>query len=471
VIGAAFATGGFKLLVRALPLGAFAETATFDWTVFAAAMLIALATALAISLVPTISLWRGHLRGSIDASRTHGVAGRGVRLESLLVVAEVSVAVLMVAGAGLIVRSVQKLYEIDPGFRVEGVGVVDAVLPADLTDDQRKVAFHDMVAAVRALPGVTSAAITQRVPLRGSAWSSGINVEGMPDLKRVSTTIRIVSPGYTEAMGMRVVAGRALDEGDITSAPGDSTAGVLLINEALAKKFFGDQDPIGRRVSIGFSQGWARIVGVVRDVAESDLIDAAAPVRYVPYSSVRFMVPVQTLVFRVVDGRNPVAMLEPVRATILRTAPRIAIRKATTMERVLTLAVGPARQVLSLVSTLTVLALILGAIGIYGAMSHFVARRKRDWGIRIALGMRPSRVLGGVVGQGTTLVALGIAIGLAAFAMLARFLAALMYGVGRADPYALAAAIVGLLMVGVVASLIPALRASGTDPAIVLREQ
>lgn len=471
IVGAAIAAGGFKLLVQALPLGAFAETAKFDWTVFAAAMFIALATALAISLVPTISLWRGRLRGSLGAARTQGVTGRGVRLESVLVIAEVSVAVLMTAGAGLIVRSVQKLYEIDPGVRVAGVGVVDAVLPSDLTDDQRKVAFHEMVAAVRALPGVTNAAITQRVPLRGRAWSSGINVEGMPDLKRVSTTVRIVSPGYTETMGIKVVSGRTLEEGDVTRAPGDSTGGVVLINEALAKKFFGDQDPVGRRVSTGFTNDWARIVGVVRDVAEGDLTDAAVPVRYVPYSSVGFMVPGQTIVFRVADGRDPVMMLEPVRAAIRGAAPRVAIQQATTMERVLALAVGPARQVLSLVSLLTALALFLGAIGIYGVMSHFVARRRRDWGIRIALGLSPTRVLGGVVGQGIRLVAGGIAIGLAAFALLARFLAALMYGVRRDDPLTLGTAVVGLLVVGVAATLVPALRASVTDPATVLREQ
>ena len=141
------------------------------------------------------------------------------------------------------------------------------------------------------------------------------------------------------------------------------------------------------------------------------------------------------------------------------------------MERILAIAVGPARQVLALVSLLTGLALLLGAIGIYGVMSHFVARRKRDWGIRIALGLEPSRVLTGVVGQGTALVSVGIAIGLAAFVVLARFLTALIYGVGRTDPIVLSVAIVGLLSVGIVASLIPALRASGTDPAVVLREQ
>jgi putative ABC transport system permease protein len=471
IVGALFAAGGFTLLVRALPLGAFAETATFDWTVFAAAMIVALTTSLVISLVPTFSLWRGQLRGSIGAARTQGVAGRGIRLESLLVIAEVSVAVLMTAGAGLIVRSVQKLYEIDPGIHAEGVGVIDAVLPSDLSNDQRKVAFQEMIAAVRALPGVTNAAITQRIPLRGGAWRSGISVEGSPELKRVTTTIRIVSPGYIEAMGIKVVAGRSLDDGDLLHGAGDSTGQVILIDEALAKKFFGNQDPIGRRITSGFSNDWARIVGVVRNVAESNLIDPAEPVRYVPYTSVPFMVPGQTLVFHVTEGRDPVAMLEPVRAALRHVAPRAAIQEATTMNSVLAIAVGPARQVLSLVTTLTALALLLGAIGIYGVMSHFVARRKRDWGIRIALGLTPSRVLGGVVGRGTALVAWGIAIGLAAFMLLARFLAAFIYGIGRTDPVAVSAAVVGLLSVGVLATLIPALRASSTDPAVVLREQ
>ena len=193
IVGAVIAAGGFQWLVRALPLGAFAETARFDWSVFAAAMIIALVTALAISMVPTVSLWRGRLRGSIGAARTQGVVGRGIRVESLLVVAEVSVAVLMVAGAGLIVRSVQKLYEIDPGVRVQGVGVVDIVLPSDLTNDDRKLLVKNLASGVAAIPGVASAALTQRLPLRGSAWTSGVAVEGQPELKRNSTTIRIVS--------------------------------------------------------------------------------------------------------------------------------------------------------------------------------------------------------------------------------------------------------------------------------------
>lgn len=470
-IGAAFAAGAFKLLVRALPLGAFSETARFDWTVFAAAMLIALVTALAISLVPTISLWRGRLRESISASRAHGISGRGVRPESLLVVAEVAVAVLMAAGAGLIGRSVQKLYEIDPGIRAEGVGAVDVVLPSDLTNDQRQGAYRDMIAAMRSLPGVTSAAVTQRVPLRGNAWNSGIRIEGLTQATAMSTTIRIVSAGYFETMGIKVKEGRGFEESDMIPTPGDTSGGTIVINEALAKKYFPTQSAVGRHITSGFTNRWARIVGVVGDVRENDLTDAPAPARYVPYSSMPFTMPGQTVVFRVAEGRDPVAMLDPVRAAILKVSPRLAVQQATTMSAVLAIAVGPARQVLALVTLLTTLALFLGAIGIYGVMSHFVSRRKRDWGIRIALGLSPSRVLGGVVGQATTLVAVGIVAGLAAFALLARFLAALMYGVSRSDPVALSVAVIGLLAVGVIATLVPALRASGTDPAVVLREQ
>jgi hypothetical protein len=313
--------------------------------------------------------------------------------------------------------------------------------------------------------------MTQRLPLRGNAWSSGLTIEGKPEMTRQSTTIRLVSPDYMETMGIRVKAGRALEEPDVAQTAADTAGGVIVINEAFAKKYFGTENPIGRRITSGFSDRMSRVVGVVNDVAESELKEAPQPTRYSPYTTWKVTMPGQSIVFRVGAGRDPVGSLEDARTVIHRLSPRAAIQEATTMERILAIAVGPARQALALMSLLTGLALLLGAIGIYGVMSHFVSRRKRDWGIRIALGLSPARVLGGVVGRGTTLVAMGIAIGLAAFALLARFLEAFMYGVGRGDPVAIGAATVGLLLVGVMASLIPAVRASATDPAVVLREQ
>jgi ABC-type antimicrobial peptide transport system permease subunit len=160
-----------------------------------------------------------------------------------------------------------------------------------------------------------------------------------------------------------------------------------------------------------------------------------------------------------------------VRRTSQQIAPRVAVDQATTMERVHALAVGPVRQIMSLVTVLTLLALLLGAVGIYGVTAHLVARRKRDWGIRIALGLAPAKVLSGIVRHGSTLVVAGIVIGIVTFVVLARLLSSLLYRVGTADPLSIAAAAGALLAVGVVAALIPAMRASRTDPAIVLRDQ
>ncbi len=471
IVGAVFAAAGFHWLVAAMPLGAWAETADLDWRVFGAAIAIAMTAALTISLAPTMSLWRGRLRASLGAARTRGVAGRGVRLESVLVVAEVAIAVLMAAGAGLLARSVQKLYAIDPGIQTHGVGVVDVVMPSDLTNDQRKVALRDLVAAVGAVPGVKTAAVTQKLPLRGSGWSSGITIDGIPSQQVTTTFVRAVSADYGQTMGIALVRGRTMTDADMTITTADTAAGVVVINESLAKKYFGDQDPVGHHVTGGFGPRPLRVIGVVRDAREANLTDAPAPVRYLPYSLMPFTADGQAIVFRVAGTQDPVALLNAVRAAIRRSGPRVAIQEVTTMDEVLAHAVGPARQLLALVTLLTTIALLLGAIGIYGVMSHFVARRQRDWGIRIALGLSPARVLAEVVGSGTTLVAIGIGIGLAAFALLARFLTSLIYGVGTSDPVAITSAIAGLLIVGIMGALLPALRASRTDPAIILREQ
>ena len=472
VVGAILGAVSFRLLVAALPLGAWAETASLDWTLFAVAISIAIASALLISLVPTVSLWRGRLRSAIGTARTDGVTGRGVRLESALVIAEVALAVLMTAGAGVLVRSVGKLYAIDPGVHPRGVGVVDVVLPSNLTSVQQKRVFADLIDGARAVPGVKSAAIVQRLPLRGSSWMSRIEVEGRPDVPITVTDIRVASRDYFATMGIALRQGRTFEPSDVSPTRTDSSEGVVVINEALAKEYFDGQNPLGRRMTNGFYD-WVRVVGVVADVAEGDLTDAAPPARYLPHETFSFgpNASSQTLVFKTTADRDPVALLQSMRRAIQRASPRVAIQETTTMEQVLAKALGPVRQVMTLVSLLTALALVLGAIGIYGVISHFVARRKRDWGIRIALGLRPSRIVGGVVRRGALLVAVGIGIGLVAFLVLARLLSSLIYGVGATDALAIAVAILALLMVGVLAALVPAARASRTDPANVLREQ
>ncbi len=467
--GAGLAALAFRWLVAALPLGAWAETAALDWRVFTIAMAVGVGAALVISLVPTLSLWRGRLRDAIGSGRTDGVLGRGVRLESALVVAEVAMAVLMAAGAGLLIRSTGKLYAIDPGFDVRRVGVADMVLPANEPRDRQQQQLEELVAAARELPGVERAAVVQRLPLRGSSWNSGIAVEGSDQGQVTTTAIRVVSRDYFATMGIPVLAGRTFEASDENARATDTSETTVVINQALAKRYFAGENPIGRRINSAFSRSMARIVGVVGDVAEGSLTDSLAPARYELLQAVPFVPTSQTLVFR--TQGDPAVLLDLVRRTVQRLAPRVAVDQATTMERVHDLSVGPVRQIMSLVTLLTVLALLLGAVGIYGVTAHLVARRKRDWGIRIALGLAPSRVLSGIVRHGSTLVIAGIVVGLGIFIIGARLLSSLLYGVGAADPLSIAAASLSLLAVGVVAALIPATRASRTDPAIVLRDQ
>jgi predicted permease len=467
IVGAMLAAGAFRALVAALPLGAWGEAATLDWTVFGAAMIGAVLAAALVAIAPGVAMWRGNLREVIGASRTGGIAGRGGRLEGALVVAEVALAVVMAAGAGLLVRSVAKLYAIDPGVKTEQIGVLDVVLPNEMETPRRLQALREVSEALRTMPGATAAGATQILPMRGGGWSSGIRVEGGDNQEVTTTFIRVVSPGYLETMGVKLRDGRMFTEADRTTAP---TEPPIIINEALAKKYFASTNPIGRQISNGFTRGWGRVIGVVNDVAEGHLTDAREPARYMLNETLPFVPSGEVLVFHT-SGRSAEAALDDARQVVRRTIPGAGIDKVSTMEHELALAVGPARQVMMLLAILTTLALVLGAVGVYGVISHFVNRRSRDWGVRIALGMMPGKVVRMIIARGTALVALGIVIGIAAFFALARLLGSLLYGVGAGDPFAMASATIVLLVVGVVAAAVPGLRASRTDPAIVLREQ
>jgi predicted lysophospholipase L1 biosynthesis ABC-type transport system permease subunit len=212
-------------------------------------------------------------------------------------------------------------------------------------------------------------------------------------------------------------------------------------------------------------------VGVIANAAERRLTDDAVPVRYVALAQMAWVDPRWSLVLQAASGTDPVGLLDDARRTVEAVAPGVAVRATTTMSRVLDTAVGPVRQVMSLLSLLTGLALTLGAVGIYGVIAHFAARRRRDLAIRVALGLSGSRAVTRVVGHGALLVATGIGLGLIAAAGLAGLLSSFLYGVRAIDPLAFATAGTALLAVGLVAAFVPALRAGITDPMIVLREQ
>jgi predicted permease len=466
ILGTVLAWGGFHVLGLSLPLGAWRETTAPDWTVFASAMAIALGASVLAALVPTVSLWRGDLRAVLGSARTGGVEGRGGRLENALVVAEVTLAVLIASGAALLVRSVANLYALEPGVRTEQVGVLDVTMSGDMGRRLRLQTIDELTNALAVLPGVRGVAAAQKLPLRDGGYNMPLDIEGRSDLQGASTEYRIVTPGYLEIMGIELHDGRT-----ISTADRSDSEPVVVINEALARAYFPDVNPIGQHVGDGIDGRLTRVIGVVASAAERQLTDAPTPVRYVPLAQLPWADQLQSVVLEAAPGADPVALLDAARRVLERVAPDVALREATTMARVLDVAVGPARQVMMLLSLLAGLALALGAVGIYGVISHFATRRRRDWAVRIALGLPGSRVVAHVVGHGALLVATGIGIGLIAAAGLARLLGSFLHGVGTLDPIAFAAAGGALLAVGVVAALLPALRAGMIDPGIVLREQ
>jgi ABC-type antimicrobial peptide transport system permease subunit len=314
---------------------------------------------------------------------------------------------------------------------------------------------------------VKAAAVAQKLPLRGNGNSSGIKVPGAPVGAPSSTFFRVASADYFKALGIPVLSGRTFDGSERTDSANAELA--IVINEALAKIYFPTINPVGQVIGNAFGMP-ERIVGVVGNVSEADLTDPPAPARYYLADQVPYVAESQTLVIRTTRPQDAIPIIAAVRRTIAKVAPSVAVQEVTTMQHVFDRAVGPARDVRTLLGLLTALALLLGAIGIYGVIAQFVARRAGDWSIRVALGLAPARVVSLVVGHGTWMIVVGILIGVGSAVVLGRFLSTLLYGVTAADPVTIIGASLALLTVGILAALIPAIRASRADPALVLRK-
>jgi ABC-type antimicrobial peptide transport system permease subunit len=350
--------------------------------------------------------------------------------------------------------------------QVDGVAVVDVVFEGTLDRANREKTLDEIVRGLRQLPGVASVGAAQQLPVRGGGYRANLRIDDRPDMENAATEYRIVTPGYLESLGFTLRRGRAISA--------DDRAGVervVVVNEAFARRHFPGVDPLGKLVAGDVDQGRSRIVGVLADAAENRLIDAAEPVRYVSVAQMPWIDDAQSVVLRAAPGIAETSLLEPARGTIARVAPAVAVQQTTTMSRVLDTAVGPARQVVALLSLLTGLALVLGAVGVYGVMSHFATRRRRDWAIRVAIGLPGSRVITHVLGHGAMLVSAGIVAGVAGAAMLTRLLSSFLFDVSALDPVAFATAGAALFGVGMLAAFVPALRAGMADPLKALREQ
>jgi putative ABC transport system permease protein len=466
IAGAGLASAVFTLLRRSLPLGELAARATLDWSILWIALGIALAASVVMAIIPAIAMWRADLRGQLATTRTGGVGERGGRLEGALVVGQIALAVLLAGGAGLLIKSVINLRAIHPGIEPRGVVVADATLPTQLSHPERRRAVSEALAVLQTLPGITAAASTQKLPLRGSGDNWGLRVEGKPELDGGTTAVRFVSHQYFRALSVPIREGR-----DFLPSDREGTERVVIINDALAAKYFPGESALNRLLRSGFGETTERIVGVVGNLAEAELTDSSVPARYMLHEQVPITSPGVSFVITAERPEQIASVVDGTRRLLQQQVRNLALQRVTTMASVFDLAVGAPQRVAALLSLLAGLALVLGAIGIYGVIAHFVSRRTRDYGICLALGLPPQRVMGQVVRRGVLLAVAGSVLGIVAVIVSAGRLSTLLYGVQPSDAGALLAVVMVLMLTATLASFIPAWRASRTDPASVLRQQ
>jgi putative ABC transport system permease protein len=440
---------------------------TLSGRVLLFALAITVGTGLLIGVLPAIQVGQADLRAGVTAGGRGTAVGRsGVRRG--LVAAEVAFAVLLLVGAGLLVRSFRALLSENAGFVSDGVLAINVTVPETrYPNGGDRARFYDRaIEALRAIPGVESVGLINIAPLSRAGFGGGVGIEGRPPEASVYSDYRIVSPDYFATMRVPLLAGRVITDAD------DSTSQhVTVINQAMAKKFFPGENPLGKRlIELGMDSHRAvpmTVVGVVGDVRSDDLSKGPRPQHFVPYRQRPERASFGVLAIR--SKILPTAIGPTARAALRAIDPNV-LATVETMDDIRDRSVGSRRFTMMVLSAFAVLGLVLAAIGIYGVLSYSVARRTREIGVRMALGAVRGRVVAMVLRDSLTPVVIGSALGVLAALVGARVIAALLYGVSATDPFTFVGVVVVLLGVAVVASIIPASRAARVDPIVALRE-
>ncbi len=471
VMGMGLAVGLFDVLVASLPLPAnFGETLSLDWTTLAGSLVLAVGTGSLISLAPMRSLLRGDLSGSAMGERIQtGAAASQGRMQSALVVAEVLLAVVLATGAGLLVRTVAELRSLDPGLVAEGVLTVTLLTPEnELTPEELSLFFDAVVERAEALPGVTAAGLINRVPLRDGGWQSTLTLQDRPDLTgdlRPNSFFRSVTPRTFEALGVEVIEGRNVLPSDDVGTPL-----VAVVNETFARRMFGNESALGRIIlGNGYTTEPIEIVGVIKDVAVEDLVGETPMAAYYPWE--QMMRGSSYGILMVKTEFDPADLGAPIRTLVHELHPSAAIGRMETMQEAIDGEMVEALRLRFFLGLFSVLGIVLGTVGVYGVVSYAVQRRQAEFGIRMALGAGPGRLLGDVVKKGMIPVLIGVVGGSATALLASTVLARFLFEVKPTDPASLLVAAGALLVAGALAALIPAVRASTTDPAVALRAE
>jgi putative ABC transport system permease protein len=466
-LGVALAYAGLETLLALLPpTQPRTHLVAIDARVLAVSALATILTGLLFGLVPAMQAATGRSMSLLRSARVTGSAQSGARTRRALLLAEVALALVLVTGAGLMLRTMSNLLAVDVGFAADEIVSAQFNLPSRYNVPARMQFYDRAVERLRALPGVTNAAFTYSLPLDGSNWNSIFIIEGQPVPERSqlpSSAWTPISKGYFETMGIRLLRGRVFEDTDATGSPE-----VVVVNQTFARRFFGDNDPIGARVKQGWPEDktpWRQIVGVVNDVRVSSLqgdgtLQVYMPVRQVAQAG-------GTFVLRA--NGSPASLTRAMESAIHEIDPNLPLFNIRTMDQVLEAGIGNERLTMVLLAGFAALALLMAAIGVFGVTAYTVSQRTHEVGIRMALGARPAGVLALVLRQEMAACLIGVAAGVVGAVFLSSLLESLLFGVPPRDALTLSVAALVLLAVTVVACVIPARRAARVDPAIALR--
>ncbi|HZS07632.1 MAG TPA: ABC transporter permease [Blastocatellia bacterium] len=449
------------------------QEVSLDGRVLGFTMLSALVGGLIFGLAPALESSKTDLNESLkEGGRAATEGDRRRRLRGLLVVAEVALTLVLLIGAGLLLRSFLRLQDVNPGFRPEHLLTAQISLPqARYAEDQKIIAFHQqLLNRLQNLPGVEAAGISMSLPPNLLQISNPFGIEGrplQPGQARPLAEEMTISPDYFRALGVPLLRGRFFTDADREGAPQ-----VMIINEAMARRYFPNEDPVGRRLQTGDpnpNSPWETIVGVVGNVKYTGLDAEETPTMYVPYTTPGWVSWSRTMYLVVRTTGEPLALAPLVRREVQALDRDLPVADLRAMEQVIYQSITEPRFRTLLTGLFAAVALLLATVGIYGVISYVVAERTHEIGIRMALGARGPDVLRLVVGQGMKLALSGVAIGLAASFLLTRLMKGLLFGVSAADPVTFITVALLLAIIALLACWIPARRATRVDPLVALR--
>jgi putative ABC transport system permease protein len=442
-----------------------------DAWVLAFTLGVSVISGLTFGLAPAVRAWRTDVNAALKEESRGDTGGHRNRLRQLLVVSEVALALVLLVGAGLLIKSFSRLLDVNPGFRTEGVLTFQVTLIGEKSSPQKVNFIKQILERLRALPGVQAAAATDSLPLTQFSRITVADVEGRPpiDFRRAKPgEVRPVSRptvtvDYFNAMGIPLRNGRAFTSQD--ARPG---AGAVIVNEAFEKHHFPGESAVGKRIRFAGSSAeapWLTVVGVVSDVRQGGLAKDVRPEVYNPVLEDAG----GELSFVIRFTGQPAGLISAVRAVVAEVEPNQSLHNVMTMEQRLANTTTSRRLNTALLGSFAAVALLLAVVGIYGVMSYAVTQRRREIGVRMALGAQKSDVLRLIIHGGLRLTLLGVAIGLAGAFALTRYLSNLLYSVKATDPVTFLTVAVALTGVALLASWLPARRATKVDPMVALR--